>query len=480
MLMIYFLIVLTQIHVLANTLHKVDEFDQVLFDWTGLWAEVAQNAKEKHYKIDSIEKAMSQAIDAFVSTLDPHSSFLDSKAYNSIMEKTSGEFCGIGIMINAMRSTKDKFLTIIEVIPNGPAAQSGILQYDKIVEIESQVLEDMTTEEAISLLKGKKNSKVSIKVLREGSLDLLSFTITRDIVKEQQSLCFYIKDKNIYYLSLSSFAQNSKEQLEKLLKKAQKNNPKGLILDLRNNSGGLLNVAIDIASLFLDKESVVVTTKNNKGEVTEIHKTNTNPIKNKDLIICILINNYTASAGEVLAGALQIHADKNDQKNPLLVFLVGTPTFGKGSVQEIIPIGKNCALKLTTSLYFLPYDTVVQGVGINPDIHVERYTPPTDHSRWITESYGRENTLPHFISLEPKKTKQNKTHSDSKEKSHNNRVKEILAHDNQFKEAINVVSLIHHGKKNLSHVIVDRKTGLYFLKHNYACNDTLDIQEIVL
>jgi len=466
--------------------NSIDLFDQALFEWSGVWAEVAQHAKEKHYKVESIEQAMIEAIDAFVSALDPHSSFLDTKSYNAIIEKTAGEFCGVGIMINTMRSTKDKFLTIVDVIPDGPAAKSGIMQYDKIIEIDCQLIDGMTTEEAISLLKGKKDTKVAVTILREGSPDLLTMTITRDIIKEQQSLCFYIPDKNIYYLSLSTFAQNSTQQLEHLLKQTQRNNPKGLILDLRNNSGGLLNVAIDIAGLFLDKNSIVVTTKNNKDETTATYKTTNNPIKNKNLIICILINNYTASAAEVLAGALQVHADKKDQKTNLMVFIVGTPSFGKGSVQEVMPIGKNCALKLTTSLYFLPYDTMVQGIGIQPDIYIERYTPPSEHSNWLTDSYGKESTLSHSISLEKKEKKPNRKKCTEKNTaettpiSHKKQIEAILQKDNQIKEAINVISLVYHGQKNLPTVVTDRKTALYFLKHNYVYNSTIEIEEIIL
>jgi carboxyl-terminal processing protease len=469
-----------------------DEFDQILFDWTGTWAHVAQLAKEKHYHIDSIQKAMVAGIDAFISTLDPHSKFLDNQEYNSILESTIGEFYGIGVVINNTRSSKEKFLTLIEIIPDGPASKSGLLQYDKIVEIDGKALEGMSTQEATKLLKGKKGTTVTVKVLREGSFDLLTFTITRDVVKEQQSLCFYLKEKNIYYLSLSMFAENSVQQLEKLLKKAQKQEPRGLILDLRNNSGGLLNAAIEIAGLFLDKESVVVTTKNNKGEETERYTTKRNPIARPGMLLCILINNYTASAAEILAGCLKVHAEKLDQQHPLMVFIVGTPSFGKGSVQEVIPVGSNCALKLTTSLYFLPYDTNVQGVGILPDIHIERCLPPSEQIKWLTESYGRENTLENYICIDKEGKAQEKENKNKKiEESNNNkknnekdswnkRVQTMLQQDNQLKEAINLISLIYNGQRNLRRVITDRKSALLYIQSNYVCNDKIEVQEVVL
>ncbi|QQR62514.1 PDZ domain-containing protein [bacterium] len=239
-------------------------YDEKLFDWTHTWAQVTHLVKEKHYDPQHLEKALNKAVDTFLNTLDPHSNFLDQKTYKSMIESTSGEFHGIGIIINNTRKPKEKFLTILDTLTDGPAEKSGIKQYDKIVEIGGTSLEGLTTEEATTLLKGPKGTTVTLKVLREGLTELLTFTITRDIIKEQQSLCFYLKQQHMYYLSLSMFAENSVTQLEQLLTAINKNNQKGLILDLRNNSGGLLTSAIDIAGLFLDKGSTVVSTKMRK------------------------------------------------------------------------------------------------------------------------------------------------------------------------------------------------------------------------
>lgn len=483
----YFFIILSCvcIPIILHSEEQIDLYDQTMFDWTRTWAEVMNLVKEKHYHVAHPEKGMIKAIDAFLNTLDPHSNFLDPDTYKSMMESTSGEFCGVGIMINNMRKTKDKFLTIVETIQDGPAEKTGIKQYDKIVEINGKPLEGMTTEQATALLKGPKDSTVTLKVIREGTNDILTFTVIRDVIKEQQSLCFYIKNKDIYYLSLSMFAENSAMQLEQLLKKTNEKKCKGLVLDLRNNSGGLLSSAIDIAGLFLDKESIVVETKSTNSQKSEIYKTTRNPIANRTIPLVILINNYTASAAEILAGTLKVHAEKSHTKSPLLVFIVGTTTFGKGSVQEVIPISQNSAIKLTTALYFLPYNTIVQGVGITPDITVERYLPPSEQMVWLAETYGHENTLENFIKINnPKQKKKNVAEKPSgpntEPKKWDAKVKQMLAQDNQLKEAINIVSLIANAQKNLPDLIKNRITALAYLHANYITQDAVDIVEVKL
>jgi len=270
---------------------------------------------------------------------------------------------------------------------------------DKIVEVNGNILEGDATEKIIAQLKGERHSSVNVKVMRENNPDLLSFDIIRDVVKEQHSLSFHIKNHDIAYISLSMFTDIASKQIAQLLKKSHEHNYKGLILDLRNNSGGLLTAAIDIASLFLKKGSLIAITKDKNDQETERYVTKNEPIIKNNLPIFILINNYTASAAEILAGSLKIHSE---QLGDYLAFLVGTKTFGKGSVQEVIPIGNNCALKLTTHLYFLPNDTTIQGTGIEPDFFVEQTTPPSEQVQWFIKHYGREEALENYIKVAPK------------------------------------------------------------------------------
>lgn len=457
------------------------EYDETMFDWTRTWAEVMQLVKRKHYKIVEPEKAMSRAIDAFLNYLDPHSNFLDQKSYSSMMETTSGEFFGIGIVIDNTRKTKDRALTIVEIIPDGPAEKAGLMQYDKIVEIDEKSLEGLTTDEAIKLIKGEKGSKVSLKVIREGQPDLVSVDVTRDMVKTQASLSFYIKNQNIYYLSLTTFSENAITQVENLLKKATKKTYRGIILDLRNNSGGLLHAVITIAGLFLPKGSVIAITKDKHDKVIESYKTKRDPIANNKTPIFILINNYTASAAEILAGCLKIHADSPHPKQNSLVFLVGTPTFGKGSVQEVIPVNNNCAITLTTSLYFLPDNNSIQGIGITPDFQIERYLPPTEQFKWFTQSYGRESTLENYIVVH--KNAKNKKDCSKKErknlqKTWLERAKDMLCHDNQLKETITLINILDSAKDSTPQSITSRSKALEFLKKHYINGEELDIEEI--
>lgn len=467
-----------------TTENEEQSFDEVVFNWSRTFAQAMDIAHKKHYKIDDLKESMIKAIDGFVSTLDAHSSFLDPKTYKEMLEMTSGEFFGVGIVIDNMRKKKDKHLTVIDTIPDGPADKAGILPMDKIVEVNGQILEGEATEKIIGQIKGERNSTVNVKVMRENNPDLLSFDLVRDVVKEQHSLSFHIKSHDISYLSLSMFTDSAAKQIAELLKKSRQHNYKGLILDLRNNSGGLLTAAIDIAGLFLKKGSLVATTKDKNDKETDRYVTKRNPIAQHHLPIFILINNYTASAGEILAGALKIHSDSS---NDYLAFLVGTKTFGKGSVQEVIPVSNNCALKITTHLYFLPNNITIQGMGIDPDFLVEHTTPPTEQVQWFTQHYGRENTLEHYIKVnrenEDASKKEPSIKSTPKKDKHNrrfDRAKEMLQKDNQLRDCITLINILHTAQTYTPNLVKTRPQALDYLKKNFISNDTLDIEEVKL
>lgn len=467
-----------------------DEYEKVMYNWTRTFAEVMNLALRKHFSTERVEQAMIKAIDTFLTTLDPHSGFLEPKTYKSMLESTSGTFFGIGIVLDNTRKSKDKFLVVVDTIPEGPADKAGLRPLDKIIEIEGKPLEGMTTEEATTLLKGERNTKVKVKVLREGQPDLLSFEITRDVVKEQNSLSFHIKDHDIYYLSLNVFSENAVKQIETLLKKAQDHPFKGLILDLRNNSGGLLTAAVDIAGLFLDKGSLVVITKDKEGKETDRYQTTRNPIANGDLPIFILINNYTASAAEILAGFLKTHSEELSRagKKAPQVFLIGTKTFGKGSVQEVIPVSNNCAVKITTSLYYLPNGITIQGEGIEPDFRIERTLPATEQMQWFTKYYGRESALenhiqPHGKKKDEKKNEEKKDtaqaceHKSAKERWRE-RAKQMLKTDNQLREAIALVGMLDTAKKNCPQLVTNRQKTIDFLGHQFVVSDSLDVEDV--
>jgi C-terminal peptidase (prc) len=459
--------------------------DQRMYEWSETFAKVLQLANQKHYNFDNIDVAMAQAINAFLSNLDPHSSYLDRNTYESMMQSTSGEFFGIGIVIDNTRKPKDKFLLVVDTIPEGPADKAGLKPLDKLVEIDGNSLEGMTTEEATAKLKGQRHSKVHVKVLREEQSDIISFDIIRDVVKEQNSMSFYIKNHNIYYISLSMFSENAVKQIEKLLKQASSKPYKGLILDLRNNSGGLLTAAIDIAGLFMEKGSVVVTTKDKHDKVIETYRTRKNPIANINMPIFILINNYTASAAEILAAALKNHSNTQSEKSPncqkSLVILVGTTSFGKGSVQEVIPIGNNSAAKITTSLYF-PSNMNIQGAGIEPDIVIQKTFPPAKQMIWFMENYGQEKMLPNSIKTTAKDQKSSpiKKATESKSTSRNERIKEMLEKDNQLRDTITLINILNSFNELSPQKVCNRAQSITQLKQCYINQDKLEIEEIKL
>lgn len=468
-----------------DQVEQSDVFDEVIYNWTRTFAEVIQTAKQKHFNIQDPEQCMIKSIDSFLTCLDPHSSFLDPKTYTSILESTSGEFFGIGIVIDNTRNTKDKTMLIIDTIPEGPADKAGIKPLDKIIEIDGQSLENMTNEEITAKLKGKRHTTVTIKVLRDNKPDkLFSFTIKRDVIKEQSSLCFYLNEYNICYISLSTFSEQSYKQLSQLLQQAKKKPYKGLILDLRNNSGGLLTSAINIAGLFINKGSLVVINKDKTNKEIERYVTKQDPVLPNGLPIFILINNYTASAAEILAGCLKIHSEKtgktNKNQKQIMVFLVGTKTFGKGSVQEVIPISNNCAVKITTSLYYLPNDSSIQGIGIEPDFVIEKKYGPPEQIVWFTKFYGREQTLTNYIKngSNTRDTAAKETNQEEKEKNWSDRMKAILESDNQFRETISLINLLHTAQTTCPTHVKTREKALQFLKNNYITNETIVMTEI--
>jgi carboxyl-terminal processing protease len=469
----------------APTQEAMSEFDQITFKWMGTFAHILHLIKQKHYKAVNIENAWIRAMDAFLGQLDSHSGILDEKTYKSMLDSTRGQFFGIGVVIDNTRKTKDKVLTIVETIPEGPAEKEGLKPLDKIIEVDGQEIEGMTTEEITMKLKGPRHTKVQIKVLREGAQDLLTFDITRDVIRDQSSLSFYIKGHDIYYVSLTMFTENAARQIEQLLQKAHKKKFKGLILDLRNNSGGLLNAAVDIAGLFLEKNSLVVLTKDKDNQVIEEYRTSRAPITDASIPIFILINNYTASAAEILAGYLKTYSDKGGTGVPQ-VFLVGTKTFGKGSVQEVIPIENNCAIKLTTAVYYFADHTTIQGVGIEPDFCIERMSPPTEQMQWYLKNYGRECALENSIKTCPaEKEEIKKKEQEEKEKSASkqpttwaDRAKQMFQTDNQLRETISLINSLATAKATNPKLTRTRKDSLTFLKKHHLTNEILEIEEI--
>lgn len=462
-----------------------DDFEQTIFQGIKSFAEVVHISNKKYFEplnSEKAAKAMVNATNAYISTLDPHSSFMDPKSYKEIIETTQGEFFGIGVIIDNMKEADQEFLRIIDTIPAGPADKAGIRADDMIVQVNDDALKGLTVEEIIAKLKGKRNTPVTLKIKRGNNPELLSFTVNRDIVKEQDALCYYFKDNSIYYLSLRLFTENSVKQVEQLLKKCQSQHSKGLILDLRNNSGGLLNAVVDIAGLFLKKNSIVVITQERDKRIE--YKTTRDPIALGDIPVFIIINNLTASAAEILAGCLQIHSDttkKTDQKNENpLVFLIGSKTFGKGSVQEVIPIPNDCAAKVTTALYFLPNNSSIQSVGIQPDFAIEPRFAPTKEMQWFNKFFGYESSLKNAIKNKNGSEAVETKTKDDKEKTWQEKKQEQIGSDYTILSTLRLIEMFNMAKKAYPTLVSTRPESIAFLKKNYVASDAIAMEEITI
>lgn len=300
------------------------------------------------------EKLVYGAIKGMLNSLDPHSSFMPPEIFKEMQIDTKGEFGGLGIQIGI----KDKILTIIAPIEDTPADQAGVKAGDKIIKIDDESTKDITLHEAVSKLRGKKGTSVTISVIRKGENKPLDITIIRDIIK-LKSVKSKVIDETIGYVKLTQFQEKSASDLKNALKKLAEENIHSMILDLRNNPGGLLKGAVDVTSQFLPPGKLVVYIKGRSGEKTEFHTKNGNEYYQYPMII--LVNEGSASASEIVAGAMQ------DWDQALIL---GTQTFGKGSVQTLIPLSDGSALKLTTARYYTPKDRSIQTTGITPDIIV--------------------------------------------------------------------------------------------------------------
>lgn len=301
------------------------------------------------------KEAIYGAIKGMLQELDPHSSFYPPEEYKSFMESTSGEFGGLGITI----TMKNDAITILSAIEDTPAWKAGLKSGDVIAMINKEPTNGMTLDAAVKKMRGKSGTKINLTIVRKGEDKPLNINLTRAIIKIK-SVKYDMIDKDYGYIRLSQFQENSYKEMADALKFMKQKKAKGIIIDLRNNSGGLLSEAIDITSIFLPKDKTVVFTRD-KNKREQHYKTKSVSVNEREIPIVVLVNEWSASASEILAGALQ------DYKRAIIV---GKTTFGKGSVQSVIPLRDGSAVKLTTSRYYTPLARSIQGVGITPDVEV--------------------------------------------------------------------------------------------------------------
>jgi carboxyl-terminal processing protease len=297
------------------------------------------------------------ALKGMLAALDPYSQFMDPDTYSELKVDTQGKFGGLGIEI----TIKEGLLTVVTPIEDTPAWKAGVKSRDMIVKINNELTRDMTLTEAVKKLRGKPGEAVNITVLREAERKVLEFKIVRDIIKIKDIKEAKIIENGIAYIRLVEFRENTPEDMDKALDKLKKEGMNALILDLRNNPGGLLDVAVRITEKFIEKDKLVVSTKGRKpSQNLEFLSRSNHSIL--DLPMVVLINEGSASGSEIVAGALQ------DYKRAIIL---GVKSFGKGSVQTVMPLGDGSALRLTTSKYFTPLGKEIHGKGVEPDILVE-------------------------------------------------------------------------------------------------------------
>lgn len=301
------------------------------------------------------------SLKGMLSSLDPHSQFLDPEEYKELKTETAGKFGGLGIEI----SIRDGLLTIITPIDDTPAWHAGIKAGDRIVKIEGELTKDITLDEAVKKLRGKPGTEVKITVLREDQFKILDFTIKREIIHIQDVKHVQILDDKIGYIRLAEFREDTSKAFREALDQLTTEGADSLILDLRNNPGGLLNVAITTTEEFLPEGKIVVSTRGRRlSQNTITYSANKTHLIDWPMVV--LINEGSASGSEILAGALK------DNKRAIIL---GTKSFGKGSVQSVIPLPDGSGLRLTTSKYFTPSGESIHGKGIVPDIVVEEELP---------------------------------------------------------------------------------------------------------
>ncbi len=375
----------------------------------------------EQYSVDdiTIEELMDKSLDGMMKNLDAHSSYLNQKDYKRLKVQTDGEFGGLGITVGM----KDGALTVISPIDGTPADKAGIKAGDIILKIDGESTLNMTIDEAVSLMRGNVGDPIDISIVRKGEQKPLDIHIVRGNIVVDSVHAKVIND-DILYIRVASFDKKVAQEVSKQIKK-RKNQTKGIILDLRNNPGGLLDQAVELVDIFVDSGDIVSQKGRNKADTKFFKASKSNTLT--DLPLVVLINGGSASASEIVSGAIQDHRRG---------VLLGESTFGKGSVQVVLPINETEAIKLTIARYYLPSGRAIQAVGIKPDIEVAPgEVKISDNGFSIKEADLKKHLVEELTKTEIKKEK-------NKEDTKVNEdiiTPEMLYKDIQLKESVDIV-----------------------------------------
>lgn len=386
------------------------------YELLNLFGEVMERAKANYVEEVSDKQLIEAAINGMLTSLDPHSSYLDEKDFKYMNEQTSGKFGGLGIEITMEQGV----VKIVSPIDDTPAFKAGLKPGDYITHIDGETIIGMSLNEAVDKMRGKPGTKVKLTIRRinEKPFDV---TLKREEIKTQ-SVKTDIKDDDVFYIRIGSFSEDVDTDIKKAFEKVQKNRKeplKGIVLDVRNNPGGLLDQAVAVSSLFLDQGEVVSTRARNEEDTLRYSA------KGKDITngmpIVVIINNGSASASEIVAGALQDHKR---------AVIIGEKSFGKGSVQTVVPLGDYGAMRLTTAKYYTPSGRSIQATGIEPDIVVH----PAKVEEFTNE-YG-------FSEAEYTNALENETVKDDKDKKDKKDEDKDWRLDYQLSRAVDLVKAL--------------------------------------
>jgi carboxyl-terminal processing protease len=379
------------------------------------------------YNVDeiTIEEMMDKALQGLMSNLDAHSSYLNTKNFESLKIQTNGEFGGLGITVGM----RDGALTVISPIEGTPADKAGLKAGDIILRIDGESSLNMSIDDAVNVMRGKPGTPITLTIVRKGESDPLEVEIIRDIIKIQSVYAKQIGE-DILYIRVTSFDKKVVEDVSKELKKHM-GHDKGIILDLRNNPGGLLDQSVGLVDLFVDEGDIVSQKGRDASEDRVFSASASNTLTKAPLVV--LINEGSASASEIVSGALQDHKR---------AVLIGQKTFGKGSVQVILPITENEAIKLTIARYYLPSGRTIQAVGVTPDINVLAGEIKNHENKFKI----KESDLKKHLESELEKIDDNASEpSDILESEDDNKTTitpEMMQKDIQLKEAVDIVKAL--------------------------------------
>jgi len=421
----------------ASIATKVLATQSETYEKLKIFSEVLYLIQTNYVKEVDIQEVIYGGIHGMLKVLDPHSSFMPPEMYREMQVETRGNFGGLGIQI----AIKDDQLTVIAPIDDTPAFRAGIEAGDKIIKINGDPTKDMTIMEAVKVLRGPKGTQVTITIVRDSFEKPKDFTITRDVI-ELKSVAYEMLLDNIGYLRLRQFQEDSGNEMEDALNEMENQGMEAMILDLRSNPGGLLNAAVEVSDKFLEKGKLIVYTegrKKNQDMRFVAHDDFTHP----NYPMVVLVNHGSASASEIVAGALQAHSR---------AIVIGTQTYGKGSVQSVIPLSDNSGLRLTTATYFTPDGRSIHEKGITPDIVIafdvasriseESVQETLENAEPQEEELSEEGLSEEGLSeegLSEEGLSEEQNEKENKEETPDNEIEQLLKRDPQLQRAVDVL-----------------------------------------